>query len=189
MGLTRVGLIILGVIAAVVAAYAVFQAFDDRAAPPIVIEDAAADQPLWVDVRGAVSTPGVFTLPPGARVQDAIAAADGLAPSADLATINLARRVRDGEVIYIQQKLVPGSSPVPGSVSQLDDITSESPQKINLNTATVAELDILPGIGVVTAERIVQFREENGPFRSVDELIQVQGISDRTVDEFRDQIT
>ncbi len=189
MGLTRVGLIILGVFAAIVGAYALFQAFDDRAAPPIVIDDAAANQPIVVDVRGAVIAPGAFTLPPGARVQDAIAAAGGLSPAADLSTVNLARRIRDGEVLVVQELLVAGGSPEPGAIGVADGSPAESLQKINLNTASVTDLDVLPGIGEVTAERIVRFREENGPFRSIDDLVLVQGISDRTIDDFRDLVT
>ncbi len=101
MSLTRVGLAIIALVAAIVAVYALFQAFDARTAPPIVIEDAVGIQPVVVDVRGAVSAPGVYELVPGARMQDAILAAGGLSPTADLSTVNLARRLRDGEVVTI----------------------------------------------------------------------------------------
>lgn len=190
MSLTRIGLSILALVAAIVGAYALFQAFDARSAPPIVIEDAAGLQPVVVDVRGAVLAPGVYELPPGARTQDAVTAAGGLSPSADLSTVNLARGLRDGEVIVFLEIPEPGASPAAtGFADPGDESATGVLSRINLNTATISELDVLPGIGEVTAERIVQFREENGPFRSVDDLIHVQGISDRTIDEFRDQVT
>ncbi|MDQ3227624.1 MAG: helix-hairpin-helix domain-containing protein [Chloroflexota bacterium] len=189
MSLTRIGLTIVAIAAAIVTVYALFQAFDDRAAPPIVIEDATADQPVVIDVRGAVNTPGVFTLPSGARVQDAVSAAGGLSSSAELSTINLARRVRDGEALVIQEIVAPGTLPAPQPSNQPIANAGQLMQRINLNTADVSELEVLPGIGAITAERIVLFREENGPYRSVDDVIHVQGISDRMVDQFREMVT
>ncbi len=190
MSLTRVGLAIIALVSAVAAVYALYQAFDARSAPPIVIEDAAGLQPVVVDVRGAVHAPGVYELTPGARMQDAILAAGGLSPSADLSTVNLARRLRDGEVVAILELPRAGGTPgAPASDDLVDDAAVTAPIRLNLNTATPAELNALPGIGDVIAERIVRFREENGPFRSVDDLIHVEGISDRTIDRFRDLVT
>ena len=188
MSLTRIGLIVVAVIAAVAGAYALYRAMDERSAPPIVIEDAAATMPVVVDVRGAVESAGVYELPPGARVQDAVAAAGGLTEEADLATVNLARRLRDGEVVVIVELPAPGSTPQP-RVSTGETSSESSSSRININTATAEELEVLPGVGQVTAARIIAFREQNGPFRSVDDLIHVQGISDRTIDEFRDLVT
>lgn len=190
MSLTRVGLSIVAVAAAVVAVYALFQAFDARTAPPIIIEDAAGLRPVVVDVRGAVETPGVYELPPGARAQDAILAAGGLSPEADLSTVNLARRLRDEEVVVILEIPDAGDAPGTAVIDGFDGSGSgDIPVRININTATVSELDLLPGVGEVIAERIVSFRKENGPFRSVDDLIHVEGVSDRTIDGFRDQVT
>lgn len=190
MSLTRVGLSIVAVAAAVAAVYALFQAFDARTAPPIIIEDAAGLRPVVVDVRGAVETPGVYELPPGARAQDAILAAGGLSPEADLSTVNLARRLRDEEVVVILEIPDAGDAPGTAVIDGFDGSGSgDIPVRININTATVSELDLLPGVGEVIAERIVSFREENGPFRSVDDLIHVEGVSDRTIDGFRDQVT
>jgi competence protein ComEA len=190
VSLTRVGLTIIALVAAIVAVYALFQAFDARTAPPIVIEDAAGIQPVVVDVRGAVSAPGVYELVPGARIQDAILAAGGLSPTADLSTVNLARRLRDGEVVTILELPRVGAAPAtPPSDLPTGDSAASTPVRLNLNTATIAELTELPGIGDVIAERIVRFREENGPFRSVDDLILVEGISTRTIEGFRDLVT
>jgi competence protein ComEA len=190
MNVTRIGLAIALLVAAVAGVYALFRALDDRSAPPIVIEDAVATQPIVVDVRGAVQTPGVYELPPGARMQDAVAAAGGLADSADLSTVNLARRLRDAEVIVVAEIPSPGSTPAPNSAPNPNATdTAAQPARININTATAAELEALPGVGEVTAGRIIAFREENGPFRSVDDLIHIQGISAGMIDDFRPLVT
>ena len=188
--MTRIGLTVVALVAAIAAVYAIFQALDERSAPPIVIEDAAAKLPVVVEIRGEVEAPGVVTLSPGARLQDAIAAAGGLSKDADLSTVNLARRLRDGELVVILAAPSPGSTPVL-SMDEVDDaIPAEGPQaRININTATAEELEALPGIGEVIAARIIAYREENGQFRSVDDLIHIQGISDRTIDDVRDLVT
>ena len=188
MSVARIGLVAVALIAAVAGAYALFRALDERSAPPIVIEDAAATLPVVIDVRGAVETAGVYELPPGARVQDAVAAAGGLAEVADLSTVNLARRLRDGEVLSIPELPVPGSTP-PLAASGGEALDEVSRPRININTATSEELDVLPGVGEVTATRIISYRDLNGPFRSVDDLVHVEGISDRTIDAFRDMVT
>jgi competence protein ComEA len=188
MSLARIGLVVVALVAAVAGAYALYRAVDERSGPPIVIEDAAATLPIVVEVRGAVETAGVYELPPGARVQDAVAAAGGLAELADLATVNLARRLRDGEVVVIFDLPGPGTTPHPGA-STGEASSESSSSRININTATAEELEVLPGVGEVTAARIIGHREQNGPFRSVDDLIHVQGISDRTIDGFRDLVT
>jgi competence protein ComEA len=188
MSLTRIGLAVVALVAAVAAVYALFQALDERSSPPIVIEDAAANLPVVVEVRGEVEAPGVFALSPGARLQDAIAAAGGLSREADLSTVNLARRLRDGELVVILALPAPGSTPTILTAGA-GDAAEDSRARININTATTKELEALPGVGEVTAARIAAYREQNGPFRSVDDLIHVQGISDRTIDEFRDLVT
>lgn len=132
--------------------------------------------------------PGVYELASAARLQDALAAAGGLSPSADLSTINRARRLRDGEVIVVAAMPTAGGTPAPGRAAVVGD-EANAARKINLNTATAAELVALPGIGDVTAERIIEFREEHGPFRAVDDLVHVQGISTRTIDQIRDLVT
>jgi competence protein ComEA len=185
--LSRVALIIAAFAAAIVAVFVVFRALDERSAPPIIIEDAAATRPLVVDVRGAVAAPGVFSVPPVARVQDAVSAAGGLTADADLSMINLARRLRDGEVVFIAMV------PLAGTPTVLP-VTPDTPRtgdtaKININTATAAELEQLPGIGEVIAGRIVAFREEHGPYRSANDLIHVDGVSAKTIDKLRDLVT
>ena len=186
MSVARVGLLLVALIAAVAAGFALFRAWDDRAAPPIIISDAAATKPVIVDLRGEVSRPGVFELPPEARVQDAIEAGGGLTEAADLSTINLARRLRDGEVVVIAA--IPSGEPGPPALAIVAEPAS-GVARININTASAKELEALPGVGEVTAGRIVAFREEHGPYRSIDDLIHVTGISTRTIDGLRDLAT
>src|SRR5215216_1287663 len=111
MSVTRIGLVVVALVAGIAAVFALYQAFDERSAPPIVIEDAAATLPVVIEMRGEIEAPGVYELSPGARLQDAIAAAGGLTEEADLSTVNLARRLRDGELIVIVPQPVPGSTP------------------------------------------------------------------------------
>jgi competence protein ComEA len=190
MSVTRIGLAIVGLVTAVAVVYALFQALDERSAPPIVIEDVAAILPVVVEVRGQVEAPGVYDLPPGARLQDAIAAAGGLTKDADLSAVNLARRLRDGELVVIPAPSAPGSTPdIPTAGSVNAAATDDPRERININTGTADALEALPGVGEVTAARIIAYREQYGPFRSVDDLIHVQGISDRTIDGFRELVT
>jgi competence protein ComEA len=189
LSVTRIGLAIVGLVAAVAAVYALFQAIDERSAPPIVIEDAAATLPVVVEIRGEVEAPGVYELAPGARVQHAIVAASGLTKDADLSTVNLARRLRDGELVVILARLAPGGTPTIPTAGAGDATTDDRRVRININTATAEDLEALPRIGDVTAARIIAYREQNGPFRSVDDLIHVQGISDQTIDGIVELVT
>jgi competence protein ComEA len=190
VSVTRIGLAVIALVAGVAVIYALYQALDQRSAPPIIIEDAAATLPVVVELRGGVEAPGVYELSPGARLQDAFAAAGGLTEEADLSTVNLARRLRDGELIVIPVLPVPGSTPTVRSTDTHDAATADgSLAKVNINTATTRELEALPGVGEVIAARIVAYREQNGPFRSVDDLIHVEGLSDRAIDEIRELVT
>jgi len=132
---------------------------------------------IVVAVTGRVHRPGLVELPPGSRVADAIEAAGGVLPDTDLSTLNVARKVIDGELISVG---VAGSGGVstPGGTALID-----------LNTATVAELDALPGVGPVLAQRIVAYREQHGGFRSVDELKDVTGIGEATFVELEPRVT
>jgi competence protein ComEA len=139
----------------------------------------AGDSVLVVDVVGRVRHPGVVRLPPGARVVDAIRVAGGATENAAVQRINLARPVVDGEQI-----LVPGpNDPLP-SGPQPTSGESES-ELVDLNTATASELEELPGIGPVLAERIVDWRTEHGRFSTVDELREVSGIGEKLISQLR----
>jgi competence protein ComEA len=134
--------------------------------------------PLLVHVLGAVRTPGLYSLPAGARVVDALTAAGGLADDADPAGVNLARRVGDGEQLTLPRV---GEAP-PAAAS------AEAPGRIDLNTATPEQLESLPGIGPALAARIVSWREENGGFSSADDLLEVPGLGEKSVDALRDLV-
>lgn len=133
---------------------------------------------IVVDVAGHVQRPGIVTLPAGSRVHEAIEAAGGLAGVVDTTSLNLARKLVDGEQVLVG---VAPASPV-GSPESAGGAT-------NLNTATVDDLDELPGVGPVTAQSIVDWRTENGPFRSVDDLLEVRGIGEGTLGDLRDLVT
>lgn len=140
-----------------------------------------------VYVVGQVREPGVVTLPAGARVEDAVEAAGGATGKADLAVINLARPVQDGEQIVVPK---PGESlPAAAPSAAASPGASGAVGPVNLNTATAADLDALPGVGPVIAQRIVDWRTQNGGFTSVDDLGEVSGIGDATLSKLRPLVT
>jgi len=132
---------------------------------------------LVVSVAGKVRRPGLVEVPVGSRVADAIAAAGGVADPADLGLLNLARKVVDGELIVV------------GATGTGSGTGSQAAGPINLNAATVTDLDTLPGVGPVLAQRIVDYRDANGGFASVDELRQVDGIGAARFADLKDQVT
>jgi competence protein ComEA len=145
-----------------------------------------------VHVAGRVRRPGLVRLPAGSRVQDAIRAAGGATPGADLDAISLARRLTDGEQIRVpapgdpapplgQGAAGPGGPAGPGT-------PGATPAPLDLNTASVEQLDTLPGVGEVTAGRIVAYRTAH-PFTAVDELLEVPGIGQRRFDQLKDLVT
>jgi competence protein ComEA len=145
---------------------------------------------LFVHVLGAVRKPGLFQLAEGARVVDAIAAAGGLAETGDPAGVNLARSLSDGEQLYVPAVgEVPPPVPPGGGASGGSGSGGAATGPVNLNTATVADLDSLPRIGPAMAQRIVDFRTANGKFTSIDELRNVVGIGEKTFDGLKDLVT
>jgi competence protein ComEA len=138
---------------------------------------------LFVHVSGAVVEPGLYRLSAGARLFDAVAAAGGLADDADAAAVNLARTIDDGEQIHVP---VVGEAPAPGTGS---GVPGAAGGKIDLNTADLATLDQLPRVGPAIAQRIIDWREANGRFTSVDDLLGVPGIGDKMLSGIRDLVT
>ena len=133
---------------------------------------------ITVHVAGLVSRPGLVELAEGSRVADAIAAAGGFLPGARAEAINLAAALSDG-----QQIVVPGAE---GDGPTMPERTPGG--KIHLNQATASELDSLPGVGPVIAERIVSYREVNGPFESIEDLLDVPGIGEAKLADLRDHV-
>lgn len=155
---------------------------------------------MVVSVVGLVNTPGLVTLTAGDRIADALEAAGGAVDGADLVGLNLARRVVDGEQIIVGLAAPPGSpSPMGSSVSSATPTGQAAPAAastaaaapsapVDLNTATPADLDALPGVGPVTAAAIIAWREANGKFTSVDQLSEVDGIGPARLDKLRDLV-
>ncbi|GAA4734457.1 hypothetical protein GCM10023216_28890 [Isoptericola chiayiensis] len=141
-----------------------------------------------VHVVGQVARPGLVGLPAGARVADAVEAAGGASDGADLAALNLARTVTDGEQVYVP---APGEEvPAPPPTRSAGGGAAEEPTApVRVNEADASTLATLPGIGPVLAERIVARRDENGPFTQVDQLAEVSGIGPVLLDELRDLVT
>ncbi|NUR73666.1 MAG: ComEA family DNA-binding protein [Hamadaea sp.] len=178
----RPGLKAIAAVAAVVvlaaAAYAWFsRPHAETVAPASESSASAPVTGVVVAVAGKVRFPGLVRLPAGARVADAIEAAGGVLPGTDLSTVNLARKVADGELITVGTT---ANTVAPGTAAD---------GKVNLNTATAAQLDALPGVGPVLAERIVAYRERKGGFRNVGELRQVEGIGDAKFEQIKDLVT
>ena len=132
-----------------------------RPAPPVRVIEPPAAIILVVQVDGEVFRPGLHQLPAGSRVADALDAAGGTTPNAEVSGVNLARLVRDGERISVPSRLPAASPHAPAA-----------PHAINLNTATAAQLEGLPGIGPVLARRIIEHRTRNGPIQRLEELLQ-----------------
>lgn len=154
------------------------------------------DGPVVVSVVGLVHKPGLVTLDAGARIADALTAAGGTVDGADLIGLNMARRVNDGEQIIVGIAAVPGQPSAMGSSSTGDSGTvppanaptgspSAAGGSVDLNAATVDELDTLPGIGPVTAAAIIAWRDANGRFTSVDQLGDVDGIGPARLEKLR----
>jgi competence protein ComEA len=160
----------------------------ERAAAPLAplpSSSPAADDgaDLVVDVAGKVRRPGIAVLPAGSRVVDALDAAGGARRGVDLTGLNLARLVVDGEQILV------GVAPAPGVAGDLGTAPPEGASLVNLNTADQTVLETLPGVGPVTAEAILAWRTDNGGFTSVDELLEVDGIGEATLDDLAPLVT
>jgi len=152
----------------------------------VMLRPAPTERPIIVHVTGAVPRPGVYALPKGARVQDAISAAGGFLAEADKVSINLAQELEDGQKLDIPY--AQGFSPVLPTAAALP-VSSQDTDLININTASSFELETLPGIGPTIAQRIIEYREQNGPFLSTEDIINVPGIGPGIYKRIKDLIT
>lgn len=171
------------------------------AAPAVVASEGAspsttveAPEELVVSVQGLVNAPGLKRLEVGARIADALDAAGGALPEADLVSLNMAQRLADGEQVLVGVASTDGGPPRLGSAtiggSGAGGATSGGAggAKVDLNTATAADLDALPGVGPATAEAILQWRKENGRFESIDQLGEVKGIGPAKLTKLKDLV-
>jgi competence protein ComEA len=145
-----------------------------------------ADGRVLVDVAGAVHRPGVYRLPAGARVTDAVERAGGARRRADLSAINLAQKLEDGRQILVPKRGPAGAAVAATGAPGLPGTVPAPP--VDLNTATLEQLDTLDGVGPVTAQKILEYRQEHGGFGSVEELGQVSGIGPKTLAALRDHV-
>ena len=139
-----------------------------------------------VDVSGAVHRPGVYKLPAGSRVNDALIEAGGATGKADLTLVNRAATLTDGQQVLVPEKVSAASAAAAPSGSAATLAAKAAP--IHLNSATAEQLDELPGVGPATAARIIDYRTANGPFKTVDELDSVSGIGPAKLAELRDLV-
>ncbi len=139
-----------------------------------------------VDVVGAVVSPGVYRLPADARVCDAVDMAGGATSTAELAGVNMAARLTDGQQIVVPEQGTAGAASATAGTGTAASAASGAP--VSLNTATLEQLDALSGVGPSTAQKIIDYREEHGGFKSVDELKEVPGIGDAKFASLKDQV-
>ena len=157
-------------------------------------EETSSESPesetILVDVKGAVQSEGVYELSSTARVNDAIEAAGGFSDQADKKSVNLAQKLSDEAVVYVASQGENVSVVQPATSSPAAGVTgSENTEKINLNTATVADLTTISGIGEKRANDILAYRDSQGGFTSVDDLNNVSGIGDKTLENIRPYVT
>lgn len=147
-----------------------------------------AETMIYVDIKGAVKVPGIYQLKNQQRIWDALALAGGVSEEADTTQVNYAQKVKDQMIIYVPKK----GEPVPQSLETLQESApaqQNQEEKINLNTATEAELQTISGIGAKKAQEIIRFRDEQGPFKTVEELKNVPGIGEKTVERLKGMLT
>ena len=175
----------LGAVAGVLIALSLFVVFSGKSEEVLaesVVPTQMVAPALVIDVTGEVVSPGVYELPAGSRVIDAIKAAGGARPKAALSDLNLARVIKDGEQIYVDLIYTSGARVRAGAK------TSAPRGPININRATASELDSLDGIGPVIAKRIIAYRTTNGAFVAIEDLLKVSGIGDAKFAQFKEKI-
>jgi competence protein ComEA len=158
------------------------------AAAPIAVEEGDGGGRLTVHVAGAVRRPGVYELRSGARVDDAVQRAGGAKRRADLGGLNLAAELEDGRQVLVPERPRPGAGGGGAATGGVAPEPAEG-QPLNLNTATLEQLDTLSGIGPLTAQKILEFREERGGFGSIEELGEIPGIGDKRLASLREEVT
>jgi len=147
-------------------------------------EEAVAQDLITIDVKGAVKSPGIYDLPVGSRINDAVQKAGGLTDNADSRSINLAQRISDEALVY-----VPTKEEATSQEAQLNVSNNKDNKKVNLNKASLEELKQVKGLGAKRAQDIIDHRENNGKFKSVDELKKVSGIGAKTLEKLKEYVT
>ena len=149
-------------------------------------EESPEQDLITVDVKGAVKSPGIYDLPVGSRVHDAVQKAGGLTDEADSKSLNLAQKISDEALVYVPTKGEEAASQQAGSGTTA---STSKDKKVNLNKASLEELKQVKGLGGKRAQDIIDHREANGKFKSVDELKKVSGIGAKTIEKLKDYVT
>ena len=149
-------------------------------------EESPEQDLITVDVKGAVKSPGIYDLPVGSRVHDAVQKAGGLTEQADSKSLNLAQKVSDEALVYVPSK---GEEAASQQTASGTTPSSSKEKKVNLNRASLEELKQVKGLGGKRAQDIIDHREANGKFKSVDELKKVSGIGAKTIEKLKDYVT
>ena len=147
-------------------------------------EESVKQDLITVDVKGAVKAPGIYDLPVGSRINDAVQKAGGLTDNADSKSINLAQKISDETLVYVPTREEVTSQETPSSSSN-----SKGNKKVNLNKASLEELKQVKGLGAKRAQDIINYRQNNGKFKSVDDLKKVSGIGAKTVEKLKEYVT
>ena len=147
-------------------------------------EEVVEQDLITVDVKGAVKTPGIYDLPVGSRINDAVQKAGGLTDNADSKSINLAQKISDEALVY-----VPTKGEDTSQATQSNTSNSKENKKVNLNKASLEELKQVKGLGAKRAQDIIDHRDSNGKFKSVDELKKVSGIGTKTIEKLKEYVT
>ncbi|GAB4504705.1 MAG: hypothetical protein Fur0043_16990 [Anaerolineales bacterium] len=182
--------IVIGILVGLLIAGGIWLAARGPQGQSVELRPVPTAEPIQVHVAGAVVRPGVYDLPEGARVLDAVEAAGGFVAEADKNALNLAAHVEDGDRLDIPY--VAGFVPPEESGFVVVSEGTPSPlveELVNINTASAEELDQLPGIGPTIAQRIVAYRDEYGPFASIEDIVNVSGIGQATYNQIKDLIT
>lgn len=147
-------------------------------------EESVKQDLITVDVKGAVKAPGIYDLPVGSRINDAVQKAGGLTDNADSKSINLAQKISDETLVYVPTREEVTSQETPSSSSN-----SKGNKKVNLNKASLEELKQVKGLGAKRAQDIIDHRESNGKFKSVDDLKKISGFGAKTIEKLKDYVT
>ncbi|MCY7095314.1 helix-hairpin-helix domain-containing protein [Streptococcus oralis] len=149
-------------------------------------EESPEQDLITVDVKGAVKSPGIYDLPVGSRVHDAVQKAGGLTDEADSKSLNLAQKVSDEALVYVPTK---GEEAASQQATSGTSPSTSKDKKVNLNKASLEELKQVKGLGGKRAQDIIDHREANGKFKSVDELKKVSGIGAKSIEKLKDYVT
>jgi competence protein ComEA len=179
--------ILLGIFVGIILSSAIYLIASPPRGTTVELLPAPTAGPLMIHVDGSVQQPGVYPLSRGSRVQDALLAAGGMTGEANTAAVNLAAPLRDGEKLHIPAQGTPFAPRAPAYEEETAQPNLVGP--VNLNSASLEALENLPGIGPTRASQIIAYREQNGGFQSIEEIMEVSGIGPASFERLKDWIT